>query len=131
MPGLASPYGSRTVRPMPSLGGIKKRAKQLKPHVQSAFIVYVTPRKSPAAERVEEEFEVVEITSADDPLLERITAKWQLPWAKSEMANGTLTIIVATKDGEPIGRIWDSDAPYHKSLTSGVPRMRLAKDEFF
>ena len=116
---------------MPSLGGIKKRAKQLKPHVQSAFIVYVTPRKSPAAERVEDEFEVVEVTSPDAPLLDKICAKWQMPWAKGEMADGTLTIIVATKDGEPIGRIWESKAAFHKSLTSGVPRMRLAEDEFF
>jgi hypothetical protein len=116
---------------MPSLGGIKKRATQLKPHVQSAFIVYVTARKSPAAERAESEFEVVEVTSPDDPLLDKVCAKWQLPWARGEMANGTLTVIVATKDGEPVGRIWESYAPYHRSLTSGVPRMRLAKDEFF
>jgi hypothetical protein len=116
---------------MPSLGGIKKRAKQLKPHVQSAFIVYVTPRESPAAERVESEFEVVEVTSASDPLFAKVCAKWQQPWARGEMENGTLTIIVATKDGEPIGRIWESKAPFHRSLTSGVPRLHLAKDEFF
>jgi hypothetical protein len=116
---------------MPSLGGIKKRIVGLKPHVQSAFIVYVTPRKSPAADRVDDEFQVVEVTSPDDPLLDRISAKWQRPWAREQLAAGTLTIIVATKDGEPIGRIWESVALAHPSLFSGVPRVKLAKDEFF
>jgi hypothetical protein len=116
---------------MPSVGGIKRRLTNLKPHVQSAFIVYVTPRKSPVTERVEDEFEVREVTTADDPILPKVCASWQLPWAKQQMQNGTLTVIVALKDGVPIGRIWESVAPSHPALFSGVPRVKLAKDEFF
>jgi hypothetical protein len=116
---------------MPSVGGIKRRLTNLKPHVQSAFIVYVTPRKSPVTERVEDEFEVREVTSADDPLLPKVCAPWQLPWARQQMRNGTLEVIVALKDGVPIGRIWESTAASHPALFSGVPRVKLAKDEFF
>jgi hypothetical protein len=114
---------------MPSLGGLKRRAKNLRPHVQSAFIVFVTPRESPVKE-VDLEFEVREVTSAHDPLLAEICPKWQRPWAEQGLKDGTLDIIVALKDGKLIGRIWEKVGEVDDRFC-GVPRIKLADDEFF
>lgn len=115
---------------MPSLKGLQRRLKQLRPHVQSAFVVYVTARDSPAAERVQSEFEVREVTEASDPLVSKVCPKWQRSWADQMFAEKRLTIIVALKDGEPIGRIWELRGD-NTSFFSGVPRVRQAPDEFF
>lgn len=122
---------TRTVVRVASLAGARSRIVALRPRIQSAFIVFVTPRESPAAERVESEFEVVEVTTSNDPLFDKIVSSGQRGWAAGQLDAGTLTIIVATSEGEPIGRIWESTASSHPSLFSGVPRMKLAKDEFF
>ena len=114
---------------MASIEGIKRRLKEYRPHVQSAFIVYVTPRKS-VPEEGEQEFEIVQVTRPDDPLLGKITEKWQLPMAKASLAKGDLRVIVALKDGEPIGRIWEINAS-ERRLFSGIPRVRLAARESF
>jgi hypothetical protein len=115
---------------MPSLGGLKRRITNLRPHVQSAFIVFVTPRESPVTS-VEDEFEVREITSAHDPLLDDVCPQWQRPWAEQGLKEGWLDIVVALKDGKSIGRIWEVTAHDVEDRYCGVPRVKLADDEFF
>ncbi len=115
---------------MASLGGLKRRITNLRPHIQSAFIVYVTPRESPVQE-VDESFEVREIRSAHDPVLDSIVPSWQRAWADEGLRDGSLDIIVALKDGEPVGRIWEKVGSSIRDLFCGVPRVRLADDEFF
>jgi hypothetical protein len=117
---------------MASIDGLKRRFKEWKPTVVSAFVVYVTPRPSPVRpETIDHSFTVVEITSPDDPILPKICAtKRQLRIAKDAVREGRWTIMVALDpDGEPGGRIWETTAT-EKALTSGVPRMKLAGDEF-
>lgn len=115
---------------MASLSGLKRRLTQLRPHVQSAFVVYVTPRESPVGERAQSEFDVQEVTTADDPLVSKVCPAWQRPWATQMFNEGRLTIIVALKDGVPIGRIWDLKGD-NNAWFSGVPRVKQAPDEFF
>lgn len=114
---------------MASLDGLKRRLNEWKPKVQSAFVVYVTPRESPVDE-VDDSFEVVEVTTPDDPILPKITtSKRQLKVARAAVAEGRWDIIVALKDGEPVGRIWETRGG-RRPLFDGVPRMHLADDEF-
>jgi len=115
---------------MASRSGLQRRLKQLRPRIQSAFVIYVTPRESPAAERVQSEFEVQEVTTATDPLVAKVCPSWQRPWATQMFNEGRLTIIVALKDGVPIGRIWELHGD-NNSYFSGVPRVKQAPDEFF
>lgn len=114
---------------MPTIDGIKRRLEEYRPHVQSAFIVYVTARDSPVDE-VDESFEIRTVTSPDDPLLPRICERWQLKVARESLAKGEWDILVALKDGEPIGRIWETFAT-EKRMFAGIPRVKLAPDEFF
>lgn len=118
----------RTVLAMASIEGIKRRIKEYRPHIQSAFVVYAAPRKT--EEPAETEFEIVQVTDPDDPLLEKISAKWQRPMARESMAKGEILILVALKDGEPVGRIWQLSAS-ERRLTSGIPRVRLGPKEKF
>lgn len=113
---------------MASLEGIKRRLTEYKPHVESAFVVYVTPRESPVT-NVDDSFEIVEINSADDPLLPRIcSTKHQLSSAKKAISEGKWDVIVALKDGEPAGRIWQSLVS-EKRFFAGIPRFKMAPDE--
>lgn len=114
---------------MASIDGIKRRLKEYRPAVQSAFIVYVTPRESPVTD-VDEQFEIRTVTSPDDPLLPKICEKWQLPVAKASLAKGEWDILVALVDGEPVGRIWETFAT-EKRRFAGIPLVRLAADEAF
>ena len=115
---------------MPTVEGLKRRANEWKPKVVSAFVVYVTPRPSPV-EDPDTSFDIVEITDPDDPLLERICfTKYQLRHARRAIGEGRWDVIVALKDGEPVGRIWETFGT-EKPLANGVPRVKLADDEFF
>ncbi len=115
---------------MPTVEGLKRRANEWKPKVVSAFVVYVTPRPSPV-EDPDTSFDIVEITDPDDPLLERICfTKYQLRHARRAVGEGRWDVIVALKDGEPVGRIWETFGT-EKALANGVPRVKLADDEFF
>ncbi len=114
---------------MASLEGLKRRLNEYRPHVESAFIVYVTPRPSPVDD-VDDSFDMVEISTGDDPLLPRIcNTKRQLAIAATALDEGKWNIIVALKDGDPVGRIWECLAT-EKRYFAGVPRFRLAEDEF-
>lgn len=112
---------------MPTVSGLVERVKKLRPRIQPAYIVYLRPNGSPV-DVVDDGIKIHEITHADDPLLERICAPWQLPRARAELAKGNWDIIVALKDDEPVGRIWETFAT-ERALRSGIPRVRLAKDE--
>ena len=114
---------------MASIEGLKRRISEYRPHVQSAFIVYVTPRESPVDE-VDTQFEIVEVDKPDDPLLPQICQPWQMKDARASMAKGDLRIIVALVDGRPIGRIWELVAS-ERRLFSGIPRVRLGPNESF
>ena len=114
---------------MASIEGLKRRISEYRPHVQSAFIVYVTPRESPVDE-VDEQFEIVEVDNPEDPLLPQICQPWQMKDARESMAKGDLRIIVALVDGRPIGRIWELFAS-ERRLFSGIPRVRLGPNETF
>jgi len=114
---------------MPTVEGLKRRLKEYKPKVQSAFIVYCGPRKS-NIDPDDTTFEVVMVTSPDDPIVEKVTQKWQLSGAKQALAEGKWRIMVALKDGEPVGRIWETMRS-ERRLFIGVPRVRLAPDEAF
>lgn len=115
---------------MPSLDGIRKKAASFAPKVVPTFIVFVTPRPSPVPS-VDDEFEIVEIHRPDDPLLPKMCASpRQLKIARESLAVGAWDIIVALKDGEPVGRIWEGSAS-ERRFFSGVPRFKLADDEFF
>ena len=114
---------------MPTLTGAVRRLKSLRPKVQPAFVVYLEPTTNPI-ELPDDDVEFREITASDDPLLPKICAAWQLPVAKAALDAGSWDVIVALKDGVPIGRIWESfDSVRH--LSAGVPRVRLADDECF
>jgi hypothetical protein len=89
----------------------------------------VTPRDSPV-EEVDDSFEIVEVTTPDDPLLEKITQRWQQPGARDMLGRRAGRIIVALKDGEPIGRIWEIFESERRYF-SGVPRVKLAPGETF
>lgn len=117
---------------MASIEGLKRKVKEYKPVIQSAFVVYVTPRESPVDEaQIDHQFDIVEVNDPTDPLLPRLcSSKLQLKNARKAMTEGRWNIIVALKDGDPIGRIWETVAT-ERQLANGVPRMRLAKDEFF
>jgi hypothetical protein len=114
---------------MASLAGLKRRLKALRPRVESAFIVYLTPRESPVKE-VDQTYEIVQVTDPDDPLLPKISPKWQHGYARRMLGQKRGRVIVALHDGEPIGRIWeifDSE----RALFAGVPRVKLAPGETF
>ena len=114
---------------MASVEGLKRRFKEWKPHVQSAFVVHITPRLSPIQE-VDDSFEMIDIRTPDHPILPLVcTSKYQLRHARKAMAEGRWSCVVALKDGNPVGRIWQTFGT-EKSLANGVPRMRLASDEW-
>jgi len=114
---------------MASIEGLKKKLKEYKPKVESAFVVYVTPRPSPV-EKPDDEFTIVEVNTPDDPLLARLcSSKRQLKIAQAAMAEGRWNIVVALDaDLEPAGRIWETYGT-ESALANGLPRMRLAADE--
>ncbi len=114
---------------MASLEGAKRRLRSLRPKVQAAFVVYLEPLKNPVTD-VDESVEFHEVTSPDDPLLPAICAPWQLAVARESLSRGEWDIIVAVKDGKPIGRIWETHAS-ERRLLAGIPRVRLARDEVF
>jgi len=117
---------------MASIEGIKRKLAEYKPTVVSAFVVYVTPRESPVdPDSIDPEFEIVEVNTPDDPILPKICAnKRQLKIAQQAMREGRWNIIVALNAAkEPVGRIWETNET-EKAFTSGVPRMKLASDEF-
>jgi len=112
------------------LDKIKRKALAFKPKVVSAFVVYVTPRESPIQDP-DPQFDIVTVDDPDDPLLPRLCgSSHQLREARKAMADRRWNILVALKDGEPVGRIWETIAT-EKARFSGVPRIRLADDEFF
>ncbi|HNI35314.1 MAG TPA: hypothetical protein PLV93_07930 [Microthrixaceae bacterium] len=117
---------------MPSIEGLKNKLNEYKPTVVSAFVVYVTPRESPIdPDSIDPEFEIVEVNTPDDPILPKICAnKRQLKIAQKAMRDGRWNVIVALNaDKEPVGRIWETRAT-ETALANGVPRMKLAADEF-
>jgi len=114
---------------MASIEGIKRRIKEYRPHVQAAFIVWVKPRKSPVDE-IDESFDIVHIVAPDDPLLTKIAQPWQMKMVKHSLGRQDLRIIVATKDGEPVGWIWELLVSERRRL-AGVPRVQLAPRETF
>ncbi len=114
---------------MASVEGLTRKIKALKPKVQSAFVVYITPRDSPVNE-VDPTFEVVEVTTPTDPLVDQIVLPWQRPYARKMLAEGRGRIIVATAEGKPIGRIWEIFTT-ERALFAGVPRVKLAPRESF
>ena len=81
-------------------------------------------------DEVDESFEIVQVTKPDDPILTKITQKWQQPYARTMLSEGRGRVIVALKDGEPIGRIWEIFES-ERSYFAGVPRVKLAKGETF
>ncbi len=109
--------------------GVRRRLSALRPKVQSAFIVYVTPRASPVKE-IDDSFEIVQVTQPDDPLVERITQHWQRPYARRMLEAGRGRVVVALKGGDPVGRIWEIFDD-EKSYFSGVPRVKLGPGEAF
>jgi len=117
---------------MASIDGLKRKAKEWKPTVVSAFVVYVTPRESPVDPAdIDPAFTIVEVNTPDDPILPKIcTTKRQLKIAQQAMREGRWNVIVALgPDMEPVGRIWETRAT-ETALANGVPRMKLATDEF-
>jgi hypothetical protein len=117
---------------MATIKGLKRRVRQWKPKVESAFVVFVEPQPSPVpVENIDLDFEIVEVKSPDDPILPKIcSSRRQLSIAKKAIAEGRWDVIVALDpDGEPAGRIWETFAS-ERDLANGVPRMRLAGDEF-
>ena len=116
---------------MASLAGLKNKLIEYKPKVQSAFVVYVTQRESPIVDP-DESFTMVEVNTPDDPLLKRICAtKLQYKFAQKAMADGRWDCIVALDPhGEPVGRIWETFGT-ERAPANGLPRVRLANDEFF
>ena len=112
---------------MASIEGLKRRITALKPKVQSAFIVYLTPRESPVKE-VDDEFQVVVVDSSSDPLFAQVAPPWLRKEAAPSLDNKDWRIIVALKDGRPIGRIWEV-LKTDRRFFAGIPRMRLAPDE--
>jgi hypothetical protein len=112
---------------MASVEGLKRKLRSWRPRIQPAFVVYLEPQDNPIQE-IDETVEFHEITTPDDPMLPRICAPWQLPIARKAIAAGEWDVIVALKDGQPVGRIWETFATV-RSLVAGVPRMKLAKDE--
>lgn len=115
---------------MASLEGLKKKLDEYRPQVQSAFMVYVTPRPSPV-EEIDEQFEMVMLTSPTDPLLPKICAtKRQLKVAEKAIGAGRWRVLIALKDGEPVGRIWETHGS-ERGLFDGIPRVHLNDDESF
>lgn len=116
---------------MPGLAGLQRRLKQWKPTVVSTFVVYVQPQESPVTVPEDDEFEIVEIRSPDDPLLPRLcSSKRQLQLARESLGRKDWDVIAALKDGEPVGRIWEGWAS-ERRFFSGVPRFTMAPDEIF
>jgi hypothetical protein len=113
---------------MASLDGLRRRLKEARPHIQSAFVVYLTPVKENPIPEPDPDIEIRTITSGDDPLLPKICARWQLARARKEIDAGNWDVIVGLKDGVPIGRIWETFTD-ERAFFSGVPRVRLAKGE--
>ncbi len=116
---------------MASVEGLKRKVKEYKPVIQSAFMVYLGNRDNAVGE-FDPTFKVIHVTSPDDPLLDQIVQKWQMKYAKKSLAAKELRIIVATlaETGEPIGWIWETFAT-QRGLFTGVPRVRLAPHETF
>ena len=114
---------------MASMEGLRRRLREHRPRIQSAFIVYVTPRPSPV-DVVDEQFEIVEVTRSDDPLLPLLCQPWQRKVAGQSLDRGEWRILVAMHDGRPVGRIWETFASERRWL-SGIPRVRLAPRETF
>jgi GNAT superfamily N-acetyltransferase len=106
---------------------IRRKVKNLRPHIQSAYVVYALPKIGVTFDG-DDEFEVREVTTPDDPLIDQIVAPWQRSWARQLFRDGRGRIIVALVDGRPVGRVWEIFAS-EKSLFSGIPRMALAHDE--
>lgn len=82
-------------------------------------------------EQIDHDFTIVEVSAPDDPILPKICAsRRQLRLAQAAVAEGRWNIIVALDPaGEPAGRIWETYAT-ERHIANGVPRMRLAEDEF-
>jgi|GEM_PF-5913002 len=114
---------------MASIEGLKRRLQEYRPHVQSAFIVYLTPRTSPVQE-VDEQFEIVQVTSSSDPLFPLVCEPWQRRLAGESLDRGDWRILVALVDGRPVGRIWETFVSERRWF-SGIPRVRLAERETF
>lgn len=115
---------------MPSVGGVRRRLEALKPVVVPTFVVFITARESPVPS-VDDEFQIVEVRRPDDPLLPKLTSsKRQLRVARQALEAGDWDILAALKDGEPVGRLWESGTT-ERRFFSGVPRFRLADDEIF
>jgi GNAT superfamily N-acetyltransferase len=110
-----------------TFNGIVRRLRALTPRIQSAFIVYLVPGGNPVTE-LDPDVDVVEVTTPDDPLLDEVAVGWQRPRARKELARRGWDIVVAIKDGQPVGRIWETWVD-ERALFSGVPRVRLAEDE--
>ncbi len=115
---------------MSSVGGIRRRLEALKPVVVPTFVVFITARESPVPS-VDDEFQIVEVVRPDDPLLPKlVSSKRQLKVARQSIGSGEWEILVALKDGEPVGRIWQA-MKTERRFFSGVPRFKMAPDEFF
>ena len=109
---------------------IQRKWREWKPMVVPTFVVFLTKDVTPVV-CDDKEFQIVEVTAPDDPLLLKLCAtKRQLAIARKSIAAGRWTAIVALKDGEPIGRIWEAFGS-ETGFFTGVPRFHVADDEFF
>ena len=110
-----------------TFNGLVRRLRSLRPKVQSAFIVYLRPGGNPVDD-VDPKVTISDVTSPDDPLIDAVTVPWQRERARKELAAGAWDIVVGVKDGEPVGRIWETWTS-ERARFSGVPRVRLSGDE--
>jgi hypothetical protein len=114
---------------MPSLDGIKRRLQEYRPHIQSAYVMYLPVQGTPI-ENPDESFEVRWVTSSDDPVLPKLVQKWQMKAAKESLDRGVWQCLVGFVDGEPVARLWTTLKSERRYFT-GNPRVRLAPDELY
>ena len=87
-------------------------------------------KKASPIKETDDEFEVVDVSSVDDPLFDQVCPAWQRGIARRSVGSNHWRIIVATKDGKPMGRIWEAFVS-ERRFFSGIPRVRLAPKETF
>jgi hypothetical protein len=114
---------------MPSLEGLKRRIQEYRPHVQSAYVMYLAPRGTPI-EHPDERCEVRFVTSPDDPALPKLVQRWQMKAAKESLGRGAWRCLVGFVEGEPVARLWMTEQD-ERRFVSGNPRIRLAADEVY
>lgn len=109
---------------------IQRKWREWKPVVVPTFVVFLNTDVTPVVCE-DNEFQIVEVNTPDDPLLPKLCPnRRQAALAREAISAGRWSAIVALKDGEPIGRIWEAFGS-ETGFFTGVPRFRVADDEFF